>query len=317
MRSNSTKSVHAALAGNILVAATKAAAAGVTGSSAMLSEAIHGLVDSIDELLLLYGLKRSHALPDDHHQLGYGRELYFWTFIVALLVFALGSGVSVWEGVHQLQHPEPIAYPVVSYVVLFASLLFEGASLAFSRRQSRLAGGHPNMWVAIRDSTDPALFTVLLEDSAAVAGIVIAFGSTVASQILAEPRFDGAGSVLIGLLLAGVAAELARKCKGLLIGERADPRLRMDLRRIARDCPAVERENGIITVQLAPDQVVAALSLEFRRGLSTRAIEQAVDDMQRQLRRDQPSVRYLFVKPQSRASFIRTTAYLRRRLAGR
>jgi divalent metal cation (Fe/Co/Zn/Cd) transporter len=171
--------------------------------------------------------------------------------------------------------------------------------------------------VAIRDSTDPALFTVLLEDSAAVAGIAIAFGSTLASQFLDEPRFDGAGSILIGLLLAAVAGELAHKCKGLLIGERADEALRMDLKRIARDCPAVEHENGIITVQLAPDQVVAAFSLEFRRGLSTREIELAVDDMQIQLRRSQPKVRYLFVKPQSRASFIRTTAYRRRRPADR
>jgi cation diffusion facilitator family transporter len=303
MRSGSLVSVRAALAGNLLVAAAKAIAAFVTGSSAMLSEAVHSLVDSSDELLLLYGLKRSEARPDEDHPLGYGRELYFWSFIVAVLVFALGSGISLWEGLRQLRHPGAIDHPVVSYGVLFLSMLFEGGSLVISRGQLRPAERRRGLWQAIRRSEDPAQFTVLIEDSAALAGIAIAFAGIFASRIFAEPRFDGIASILIGLLLAGVAAELARKCKRLLIGEQADPELRSDLVRIARRCPAVARINGIITVQLAPDQVVAALSLEFQPALTTVMIETAVGEMERRLRLSQPSVRFLFVKPQDRSSF--------------
>lgn len=304
MGPGSTLSVYAALAGNVLVAVTKALAASVTGSSAMLSEAVHSLVDSSDELLLLYGLKRSHARPDAHHPLGYGRELYFWSFIVAVLVFALGSGVSVWEGVRQIQNPDPISHPGVSYAVLLFSALFEGSSWIVSRGQSRRTQGDRNLWAAIRDSRDPALFTVLLEDSAALLGIAIAFASTLASVHLGEPRFDGAASILIGVLLATVAAELAHKCKGLLIGEPADPGVRRSVLRIAEQSPAVSRANEVITIQLAPDQVVAALSLEFRSGLDTQAIQRAVRDIEEELRADQPTVRYLFIKPQDRATFL-------------
>ena len=309
MRPSSTSTVYAALGGNLLVAMTKAVAAAVTGSSAMLSEAVHSLVDSVDELLLLYGLRRSHALPDGLHPLGYGRELYFWSFIVALLVFAIGAGASIWEGVRALQHPEPIAHPAVSYAVLVLALLFEGGAWTVSRRQSRLADAKASLWTAIRDSRDPALFTVLLEDSAAICGIAIAFGCTLASQLLAQPAFDGLGSILIGILLGFVAAELAHKCKALLIGERADAGLREAVLRVVDECPAVAHANGMITVQLAPDQVVAALSLEFTSGLDTRSIEGAVAQMEDELRSIVPAVRFLFVKPQSKAAFERTIAW--------
>jgi cation diffusion facilitator family transporter len=309
MRPSSTATVYVALGGNLLVAATKAVAAAVTGSSAMLSEAVHSFVDSIDELLLLYGLRRSHASPDSLHPLGYGRELYFWSFIVALLVFAIGAGVSIWEGIRELQHPEPIAHPSVSYAVLLLSLLFEGGSWMVSRRESRRGQASGSLWAAIRDSRDPALFTILLEDSAAICGVVIAFGCTLASELFAEPLFDGLGSILIGILLAVVAAELARKCKALLIGERADAGLRETVLKVVNQCTAVAHANGMITVQLAPDQVVAALSLEFTGGLDTRSIEGAVAQMEDELRSSVPTIRFLFVKPQSRAAFGRAAAW--------
>jgi cation diffusion facilitator family transporter len=300
---SSTAGVYVALVGNVLVVATKTLAASVTGSSAMFAEAVHSLVDTSDELLLLYGLKRSHASPDEQHPLGYGRELYFWSFIVAVLIFAIGCGASIWEGARELQHPKPIEHPGVSYVVLLASLLFEGASWIFSRHQIRQKSGAETVWAAIRRSKDPAQFTVLLEDAAAIGGIAIVFGCTLASEHFGEPRFDGIGSIGIGLLLGLVAAELAGKCKALLIGERADRQLRDDVLTIARQCDGVLAANGVITVQLAPDQIVAALSVEFADGLNSRAIEIAVAGMEEQLRRNQPAVRFLFVKPQSRARF--------------
>lgn len=296
---SSKKAVYAALGGNLLVAATKLLAAAWTGSSAMMSEAIHSLVDSGNEILLLYGLRRAARRPDSQHPLGYGRELYFWSFIVALLVFALGAGVSVYEGVDHIRHPEPISNPAISYVVLALAFLFEGASWVVSWRQFRAAKGALGYYEAVRRSKDPPSFMVFFEDSAALAGILIAGFGTFAAVQLRQPFFDGLASILIGAVLAAVALVLARESKSLLIGEHADRELSDSILRVAGAEKSVTRANGVLTMQLAPDQIVAALSLDFEDDLTAAQIEDAVIEIERRIRESHPQVVALFIKPQT------------------
>lgn len=290
--------IYAALAGNLLVAVTKMAAAAYTGSSAMLSESVHSVVDTGNEILLLYGLRRSSQPPDREHPIGYGRELYFWSFIVAVLIFALGAGVSVYEGIDHIRHPEPIVRPVVSYVVLALSFLFEGASWLYSLRQFSSAKGPMGYYEAFRRSKDPPSFMVLFEDSAALLGIVIAAAGIYAASHLNAPIFDGVASILIGLVLAATAGLLARESKSLLIGEQAKPELTYAILRIAGEEPEVSRANGVFTVHLAPDQILAALSLEFADDLRATGVEDAVTTIEREIRAAYPSVVALFIKPQ-------------------
>jgi cation diffusion facilitator family transporter len=295
--------VYAALGGNILVAVTKAAAAVWTGSSAMWSEAVHSFVDSGNEVLLLYGMHRARQRPDPEHPVGYGRELYFWSFIVALLIFALGAGVSLYEGVIHVRHPHSISDVQVSYLVLGLAFLFEGGSWIVSLRQFNHARGSQGFVEAFRRSKDPPSFLVLFEDSAALIGILIAAGGTFVATHWQVPEADGLASILIGLLLATVAAILARESKSLLIGERADRRLSDEILRIAAATGGVVRANGVLTVQLAPDQIVAALSVEFADDLRTTDIEQAVLAIEQHVRQAHPEILSLFVKPQTASTY--------------
>jgi cation diffusion facilitator family transporter len=297
--------IYAALAGNLLIAATKAVAAAVTGSSGMLSEAVHSFVDTGNEALLLYGMRRSARPPDTLHPFGYGRELYFWSFMVALMMFALGAGVSFYQGVIHLLHPQAIENPLVSYVVLGLSLIFEGASWTVAFRSVSRDKGEMSYWQAFVATKDPPKFMVLLEDTAAITGILIALAGTWAATTLHMPRFDGIASLLIGLVLAVVAWFLARESKALLIGERADPALQDEIANLARTFPGIDGVNGVITTQLAPDQVAVALSVEFASGQSVEDIEKLVDDLEDAIRRERPEVFSLFVKPQTPDAFHR------------
>jgi cation diffusion facilitator family transporter len=291
--------VWAALAGNVLVAAAKFAAAAVTGSAAMLSEAVHSLVDTVNELLLLYGIARSARPADRMHPLGYGRELYFWSFVVALLIFALGAGVSVYEGVDRLMHPIPIERPAVNFIVLAVSLAFEGASWLVGVRAFRAAKRNLGWWEAFRRSKDPPTFIVVFEDSAAILGIIVAAAGMAAAVLTQDSRWDGAASLAIAVILAAVAGLLARESKDLLIGERADPSLSDAIMRTASGIAGVCRANSIVTVQLAPRNVIATLSLDFFDYLRAPDIERAVLELEARIRSAHPEVSALFVKPQS------------------
>jgi len=291
--------VRAALAGNLLVAATKAGAAAFTGSSAMLSEAIHSFVDSGNELLLLYGMRRARQRPDREHPAGYGRELYFWSFIVALLVFALGAGVSIVQGMQRVRAPRPIENAIVSEIVLGASFVFEGWSWLVSVRQFSHAKGTLGWYEAFLKSKDPPLFMVVFEDSAALAGIAIAAAGTVLSAHFGLLLADGIASILIGLLLACTSTLLARESKSLLIGERADGELVRSMLDIANQACGTSRANGVLTIHLAPDQVMAAMSFEFDDALTAPQIEQMIADIERRIHDAHPEVTSLFVKPQS------------------
>jgi cation diffusion facilitator family transporter len=291
--------VWAALAGNLLVAASKFVAAAVSGSAAMLSEAVHSLVDSVNELLLLYGIARSSKPPDRVHPLGYGRELYFWSFVVALLIFALGAGVSMYEGVDRLLHPVPIERPVVIFVVLAVSLAFEVASWLVGVRAFRATQRTLGWWEAFRRSKDPPAFIVVFEDSAAILGLAVAAAGTVAAMLTGDTRWDGVASLGIAVILATVAGLLARESKALLIGERADPALSDAIMRTASGIAGVCSANSIVTVQLAPNDVIATLSLDFFDYLRAPDIERAVIELETRVRSAHPEVSALFVKPQS------------------
>jgi cation diffusion facilitator family transporter len=291
--------VWAALAGNLLVAAAKFAAAAITGSAAMLSEAVHSLVDTLNELLLLYGIARSARPADRQHPLGYARELYFWSFVVALLIFALGAGVSAYQGIERLLNPQPIERPAIIFVVLAVSLLFESLSWLVGARAFRASKRNLSWWQAFRQSKDPPAFIVVFEDSAALLGILVAAAGTAAAIMTDDSRWDGIASLMIAAILAGVAALLARESKALLIGERADPALSDAILRIAAGLPGVCSANSIVTVQLAPKSIVATLSLDFFDYMRAPEIERAVVELEKQIRSAHPEVAALFVKPQS------------------
>lgn len=301
--SSSGKVLYAALLGNVLIATTKFVAAAWTGSSAMLSEAVHSLVDTSNELLLLYGTHRSQRPADRAHPLGHGRELYFWSFIVALMVFGLGAGVALFEGINHILNPLPIENPAVNYVVLGLSFVFEFASWWVAFQAFRASKGRRGYLEAIGVAKDPTTFTVLFEDSAALLGLLIAFAGIWAAQVFAMPKLDGIASLGIALVLAVAGGALARRTKQLLIGEEAQPELQRSILEIAGRHAGIASANGVLTTQLGADQVVAALSAEFADRLTTPQIEECVRSLEQEIRSAHPEVSLLFVKPQTAATW--------------
>lgn len=302
-QSSSSKVVYAALLGNVLIAVTKSAAAAYTGSSAMLSEAVHSFVDTGNELLLLYGISRARRPPDTTHPLGHGRELYFWSFIVALMVFALGAGISLYEGINHVARPVPVENPIVNYVVLGASFVFEGASWWVALQAFRATKGRLGYLEAISVSKDPTTFTVLFEDSAALVGLFIALVGIASADAFDLPQLDGVASIGIAMVLGTTAIALARRTKELLIGESAHPEVQAAILRIADAHHGIVKANGVLTTQLGPNQVVAALSAEFEDRLTTPEIEACVNDLEDEIRAAHPEVSALFVKPQTAATW--------------
>jgi cation diffusion facilitator family transporter len=301
-KSGSVAAVWAALAGNLLVAAAKFIAAAVTGSAAMMSEAVHSLVDTINEVLLLYGIARSALPADRQHPFGYAREVYFWSFVVALLIFALGAGVSAYQGIQRLMDPQPIEHPLVIFVVLAVSLAFESASWVIGIRSFQKSKRNRGWWEAFRRSKDPPAFIVVFEDSAALLGILVAAAGTTAAILADDSRWDGIASLVIAVILAGVAVLLGQESKALLIGERADPEVSDAILNIASRLEGVCRANSIVTMQLAPQNVVATLSLDFFDYMRAPDIEHAVLELERRVHEAHPEVSALFVKPQSIAT---------------
>ena len=300
----SRKAVHAALLGNVLVALTKFVAASLSGSPSMMSEGVHSLVDTGNQALLLYGYRSSRREPDRQHPLGYGRELYFWSFMVAVLLFTLGAGVSVYEGISHIRDPRPIEYVPVNYVVLALSFVFEASSWwvalsIFSKRK-----GSRSYWRAVRESKDPPAFMVLFEDSAALIGIAIAAAGIFAADRTGIAELDGVASVLIGAVLAVAAILVARESKGLLIGERASDRVAQSITDLARSEPGIEGASRILTIHLAPEQIVAALDLEFVDELKTPQIERSVLALEQRVREKHPEVVALFIKPKAAPAVV-------------
>jgi len=294
--------VYAALTANLLIALTKLGAAWWTGSSAMLSESVHSFVDTGNQALLLYGIHRATKPPDESHPLGYGRELYFWSFIVALLMFTIGAGVTFFEGVMHIREPEPIVDPAVNFVVLGLSAVFEGATWLYALHEFRKTAASGNLLKAARRSKDPPTFMVLFEDSAALIGLFIAFVGTLAAGYFNAPVLDGVASIAISLLLALIAIVLAIETKALLIGEPASLRTRELIVATAQETAGVERANLLFTVHLSPHQIVAALSLQFSDALTTPELEERVREVERAIREAAPDVSSVFIRPQQLAA---------------
>ncbi|HQZ13306.1 MAG TPA: cation diffusion facilitator family transporter [Devosia sp.] len=298
-QSGSKLVIYAALVGNFLIAVTKFVAAFFTGSSAMISEGIHSLVDTGNEILLLYGLNRAARRPDEGHPFGYGREVYFWTFIVAVLVFALGGGFSIYEGVQHLSDGGPMTDPTVNYIVLAVSFLFEVVSWTVALREFNRQKGALGYFAAMRRSKDPTTFTVLLEDSVALLGLVTAFvGIFIAHQMESHVP-DAIASIIIGLLLTATAAFLARESKALLVGEQALPEVVADIAGAAREDATVRAVNGVITAQVGPSTVVALVSADFQPQLTTHDIEAGIERIEDRIRATHPDVTSVFIRPQT------------------
>ncbi len=305
MASGSKKVIFAALAGNALIAVTKCAAAIYTGSSAMLSEAIHSAVDTGNQALLLLGMSRARKPADARHPFGYGMEIYFWAFVVAILIFAVGAGVSIYEGVNKLRNPHPVSDPWVNYLVLGAAMVFEAGAWSVAYREFRRSKGRHGYLDAIRVSKDPTIFTVLLEDTAAMLGLVTALVALLLADFLDLLWADGVASILIGLILTGAAVMLAIETKGLLIGEAADPAVVEDVRGIVNRQMDVARVHEVLTVHFGPHDILLNISLDFHDHAKAVDIEQAVERIEEQIRRKFPDIKRIFVEPRSHRDFKR------------
>lgn len=291
--------VYAALGGNLAIAASKFGAAAYTGSSAMLSEAVHSLVDSGNQLLMLFGMHQARRPATPEHPFGHGLLLYFWTFVVAVLIFGLGAGVSIVEGIDKIRHPHSVENPIVNYIVLGASILFEGASWALALREFRDQKGSRPFISAVRASKDPTVFTVLFEDSAALIGLLIALLGLLGAEFLQIPMLDGVASLLIGLVLAFTAAFLARESKSLITGESVGPETRASIGEIVRNEPGVQHSNEILTMYFGPHDVLVAISVDFDDSLSAEHVENAVTRIEQKIRERHTDVRRVFVEAQS------------------
>jgi cation diffusion facilitator family transporter len=298
MKDGSTRVLVIAFVSNMGIALAKFVAAAITGSSAMMTEGVHSIVDSINQLLLLYGQRRADKPADVQHPLGYGRELYFWSFVVAILVFALGAGVSAYEGVMHIMTPEEGGGPTIAYIVLAVSFALEAGSTLAALKQFNASRGKRNWLQAIKDTKDAPTVIVLLENGAAMAGILLAALGLALTQYTGNPFWDGAASVLIGIILGLVAILLAIESKGLLIGESADPELIDGLRALVTR-KGVTEVGEIITIHHAPDRIIAAIDVDFDDGLSAADVENMVGAIEGEVALQWPTVRKLYVRPVS------------------
>lgn len=295
----SRKVVYAALAGNFAIAVSKFSASAYTGSSAMLSEAIHSLVDTGNQALMLFGLSRSQKPADKAHPFGYGRELYFWAFVVALLIFSVGAGVSIYEGIHKVRLPEEVTDPHINFIVLGLAMVFEGYALTVAFIEFNRSRGKTAIWKAVRDSKDPVLFTVLFEDAAAMTGLVIAFVGLVMAKYLNLVWMDGAASIAIGILLAVVAIFLCYETKGLIIGEAAAPDIVDGVHTIADASTAVAAVNELRTMHMGPHDILLALSLDVVNDLPGGEVEKAIYRVERDIKAAYPDITRVFIEVQS------------------
>ncbi len=300
--SSSKLSLYGGIAANVAIAVSKFVAAYVTGSSAMLSEGIHSLVDTGNGGLLLYGMSRSQRPADAQHPFGHGKELYFWALIVAVLIFAIGGGMSFYEGIKHLEHPEPLEDAKWNYIVLGISILFEGAALVLALRallEKQAAG--TSFWTTLRTSRDPAVFASVLENAAAVAGLLIALLGVYFGHLLNNPLFDGGASIIIGLLLMGVAVLLVSRTKALLVGEGVNDDTTRQVQELTRQVPGVTTVRPPLTMYLSPDDVMLALDVDFDDQLTATQVEAAVVAVQNRIRAQYPEFKRIFIEAKSLA----------------
>lgn len=300
MASGSTRVIIAALIGNTLIAVTKFAAAAYTGSSAMLSEGVHSVVDTGNQVLLLFGLKQSRKPADEIFPFGHGKEVYFWSFVVAIMIFAVGAGVSLYEGVIRVITPHPVENVFVNYIVLGFAMLFEGSAWYFAFKEFGRVKGSRGYIDAVQRGKDPTFFVVLFEDSAAMLGLAAAFLGVWLGDVTGNPVFDGVASIIIGLILGGAAAWLAHETKGLLIGERANLEVVTGIRRLVRAQREVRHVNEVLTMHMGPEFILVNISVDFADDLRTGEMEDAVAHMDHQIKANFPNVKRVFVEAEAR-----------------
>jgi cation diffusion facilitator family transporter len=300
MASSSKKVIYAALVGNALIAVTKFAAATVTGSSAMFSEGIHSVVDTGNQVLLLHGLRRAKKPPCSRFPFGHGKEVYFWSFAVAILIFAVGSGVSLYEGLIHTLNPKPIENPLVNYVVLGLALIFEGVAWFLAFNEFTKAKGKWSYIEAVQRGKDPTMFVVLFEDTAAMLGIIVAFMGVLLVDKTGILVFDGIASIIIGLILGGTAIWLAYETKGLLIGESANEKVVSGIRNIIQGFNSINNINEVLTMHMGPDFILVNISLDFQDELSATDLENIIAGIDTQIKESFPTVKRVFVEAESR-----------------
>ena len=295
--SGSKIAIYSALIANFLIATTKFVAAFITGSSAMVSEGIHSLVDTANEFLLLLGIKKSKQQADATRPFGYGKELYFWSFIVSILIFAVGGGISFYEGISHLQYPEAITNPLWNYIVLCVAFLFDGASFVISFINFNKQRGTKPFWISIKKSTDPSLFVVLFEDAADVLGLVVAFAGIYLGHEYNNPYFDGIASILIGLILTTISVILTRESRSLLMGETASHQSLKEVVAIVEANEAVIKVNRHLSMVLSPDEVLVVLKTKFEQQVPSERIVAASDAIKRKIQDAHPHFRQIFIEP--------------------
>ncbi|MAD20072.1 MAG: cation transporter [Planctomycetaceae bacterium] len=304
MASGNKTIIYAALVGNSLISITKFVAAGITGSAAMMAEGIHSLVDTGNQGLLLFGIRKAKTPASPLHPFGHGKEIYFWSFVVAILIFALGSGIALYEGFHRVMHPEPVSSPMVNYVVLVLAMLFEGVAWYLAYREFRRFQGPRSLPAAVRAAKDPTTFVVLFEDTAAMLGLIVAFVGLALNQALDMPVLDGVATLCIGVILAFTAVWMAIRTKSLLIGEAADPEVVEDVRKRAAGVDAIVSVNEILTLHMGPNFVLLNVSVDFRDELPAGDVEQAIDRLTREIRAAHPDVKRVFMEAECRSASI-------------
>ncbi|WP_316747619.1 cation diffusion facilitator family transporter [Pedobacter gandavensis] len=291
------KSIYSALAANVLIAITKFIAGGFTNSSSMISEGIHSMVDSINQILLLYGLKKSRKSPDLLRPFGYGKELYFWSFIVAILIFGLGGGISIYQGIQHIIEPEPVTNPLINYAVLILCMLFEGWSLRIAIKEFDQQRNGQTWWKAIVKSKDPSSFLVLFEDGAAVMGLFIVFIFMLIGHNFGLDWMDGLASVLVGLLLVFVSAILARESRSLLMGEGIAPETKEKIKALVEKDESVIRISNIISTYQSPEEVLLVIIVVFQPDIDTEDITDAISRIKEAVRKEFKFIKFIIIQP--------------------
>ncbi len=296
MAAGSKKVIIAALIGNTLISITKFIAASITGSAAMMSEGIHSLVDTGNQILLLYGLKRAQKPPSPAFPFGHGKEIYFWSFVVAILIFAVGSGVSTYKGISHIVHPTELHDPTINYIVLLIAIIFEGGALFYAVKEFNKVRGPIGYIEAVKRGKDPSIFVVLFEDSAAMLGLFVALIGIFIAQMTHNPLWDGIASIIIGGILGLTAIWLAYETKGLLIGEGADPEIVDSIKSIANEHDGIENINEVLTLHMGPEFLLVTMSIDFKDKLPIGTIEKTISAITKEVKSKHPYVKKLFIE---------------------
>jgi len=295
----STKAVYAALIANFGIAVAKFVGAGITGSSAMIAEGVHSVVDTGNQVLLLLGMKRAQRPANERHPFGYSREIYFWCFVVAVVLFTAGGTFAIYEGVQKLSHPHPIDNPMVNYGILVVAIILEAGSFAVALKEFRKVAGGRHWWSAVTEAKDPVLFTVLFEDTAAMIGLVVALVGLLAAHLLDMPVLDGVASIVIGLVLIAASIILARETMSLIVGEAAAPEVLADIERLIRAEPSINGVRDIASVHLGPTDIVVTAAVDFDDDVTAGEVEKVIARINAAVKAAQPDVKRLFLAPAS------------------